>query len=170
MPQNTIKDKILYKNLGPQSSHVSDLFAKIHFGEKMGTGFERIREVCRKENAPFPEIEFNENYFYVTFRQSHEYLKLAAEERERVTEKVEEKAIEKAIEKVEEKATEKVTENQKRILEEIIKNKYITVKRLSEIIGISERKTQENIKKLKGKRLLKRVGPDKGGYWEILAK
>jgi len=146
---------------------IPDLFAKIHFGEKMGTGFERIREVCKKENTPFPEIEFDENYFYVTFRQSNEYLKLAAEEeREGGTEKVKEKAIEKVIEKV----GERVTENQKRILEEIIKNKYITIKRLSESIGISERKTQENIKKLKGKSLLKRVGPDKGGYWEVLAK
>jgi len=50
------------------------------------------------------------------------------------------------------------------------KNKYITVKRLSDSIGISERKTQENIKKLKGKRLFRRVGPDKEGYWEVLAK
>jgi len=99
-------------------------------------------------------------------RQSKEYLKLAAEEGEGGTEKVKEKAIEKVIEKV----GERVTENQKRILEEIIKNKYITIKRLSESIGISERKTQENIKKLKGKSLLKRVGPDKGGYWEVLAK
>jgi ATP-dependent DNA helicase RecG len=52
----------------------------------MGTGFERIREVCKRENAPFPEVEFNENYFYVTFRQSHEYLKLAGKEK-RVEEK-----------------------------------------------------------------------------------
>jgi hypothetical protein len=58
----------------------------------------------------------------VVFKQSEEYLKLASEEREGVTEKVEEKAIEKVIEKV----GERVTENQRRILEEIIKNKYIT--------------------------------------------
>lgn len=103
----------------------------------------------------------------MTFRQTNKYLKLAAEEeREGVTGKVEEKAVEKVIEKV----RERVTENQKRILEEIIRNKYITIKRLSESIGISERKTQENIKKLKGKRLLKKVGPDKGGYWETLSE
>lgn len=59
---------------------IADLFARIHFGEKMGSGFERIREICKKENAPFPDIEFNENYFYVTFRQSAEYLKLAGKE------------------------------------------------------------------------------------------
>ena len=91
----------------------------------------------------------------MTFRQSNEYLKLAGETK---------------LEGVTEKVRERVTENQKRILEEIIRNKYITIKRLSESIGISERKTQENINKLKGKRLLERVGPDKGGYWEILSE
>jgi ATP-dependent DNA helicase RecG len=158
---------VLGKTVFRRNHIIADLFAKIHFGEKMGTGFERIREVCKKENAPFPEIEFNENYFYVTFRQSKEYLKLAGEVKlEGGTAKVEEKAIEKVIEKV----GERVTENQKRILEEIVKNKYITVKTLREIIGISERKIQENIKKLKEKRLLRRIGPDKGGHWEGLAK
>jgi len=162
-PPNFVLGKTVFR----RNHIIADLFAKIHFGEKMGTGFERIREVCKKENAPFPEIEFNENYFNVTFRQSNEYLELAGERKlEGVTEKVEEKVIERAIERV----GEKVTENQKRILVEIAKNKYITVKKLSESIGISERKTQENINKLKGKRLLKRVGPDKGGYWEVLAK
>ena len=62
---------------------VADLFAKIHFGEKMGTGFERISEICKAENTPFPEIEFNENYFYVTFRQSEEYLKFASAEKDK---------------------------------------------------------------------------------------
>jgi predicted HTH transcriptional regulator len=47
----------------------------------MRPGFERIREVCEKENAPFPEIEFDENYFYVTFRQSLGYLKVAGKEK-----------------------------------------------------------------------------------------
>ena len=150
---------VLGKTVFRRNHIIADLFAKIHFGEKMGTGFERIREVCKKENAPFPEIEFNENYFYVTFRQSNEYLKLAGETK-----------LEGVTEKVIEKVRERVTENQKRILEEITKNRYITVKRLSESIGISERKTQENIKKLKGKRLLKRFGPDKGGYWKILVR
>lgn len=154
-PPNFVLGKTVFR----RNHIIADLFARIHFGEKMGTGFERIKEVCKKENAPFPEIEFNENYFNVTFRQSNEYLKLAGEIK-----------LEGVTEKVIEKVRERVTENQKRILEEITKNRYITIKRLSESIGISERKTQENINKLKGKRLLKRVGPDKGGYWEVLPK
>ncbi|MHB1336382.1 MAG: winged helix-turn-helix transcriptional regulator [Candidatus Humimicrobiaceae bacterium] len=50
------------------------------------------------------------------------------------------------------------------ILKEIIKNKFVTTKQLSVVIGISERKIKENIKKLKNKEVLKRVGPDRGGY------
>ena len=68
---------------------------------------------------------------------------------------------------VTEKVTAKVTENQKRILEEVRKNKSVTTNELSVIIGISVRKIKENIKKLKDKDLLGRVGPDKGGHWEI---
>ncbi len=27
---------------------------RIHFGEKMGSGFARIKEYCKKEKAPYP--------------------------------------------------------------------------------------------------------------------
>lgn len=63
---------------------------------------------------------------------------------------------------------QKVTENQRQILETIMKNPHITALELAGIFGISERKTKENIKKLKGKALLRRIGPDKGGHWEVI--
>ena len=64
----------------------------------------------------------------------------------------------------------KVTDNQQRILDKIKENPYITAEELSEIIGIKARRIQKNIKKLKEKGILKRIGPDKGGYWEITHK
>jgi ATP-dependent DNA helicase RecG len=65
------------------------------------------------------------------------------------------------------KVTDKVTDNQRIILEEILKNKNITTSDLSVIVGISQRKIKENIGKLKDAGILLRVGPAKGGYWEI---
>ena len=56
---------------------MSDLFGRIHFGEKMGTGMQRMRDICKTEHAPYPRITYNENYFYVTFKPSREYLKMA---------------------------------------------------------------------------------------------
>jgi len=76
-PSNFVLGKTVFR----RNHVIADLFARIHFGEKMGTGFERIRQICKKENAPFPRIEFNDNYFYVTFKQSREYLKLAGKEK-----------------------------------------------------------------------------------------
>lgn len=64
----------------------------------------------------------------------------------------------------------KVTDNQKTILEEILKNKYVTTSDLSAIVGISQRKIKENIGKLKEAGILLRVGPAKGGCWEIQQK
>jgi len=123
---------------------IADLFAKIHFGEKMGTGFERIREICQKENTPFPEIEFNENYFYVTFMQSREYLKLAKKEIPGTTQKTTQKII--AL---------------------IRQNPSITREELAKILNITPDGVKYHLNNLKKKGILKRIGGRKGGYWEV---
>ena len=38
---------------------------------------------------------------------------------------------------------------------------------IAENIGISKRKVLDNINKLKNRGLIKRIGPAKGGHWEI---
>ncbi|HLD54793.1 MAG TPA: winged helix-turn-helix transcriptional regulator, partial [Candidatus Nanoarchaeia archaeon] len=70
-------------------------------------------------------------------------------------------------EKVGEKVGEKVTENQNKIIQFILKNPEISAKELSSLVSISSRRIEENISKLKKKGLLKRIGPAKGGYWEV---
>ncbi|MEA3342532.1 MAG: HTH domain-containing protein, partial [archaeon] len=79
---------------------------------------------------------------------------------------VEMSAYEESI-KTSERLGEKLGENETKILDMILKNKYISAKQLSESIGISTTAIENNIAKLKQKRLLKRVGPAKGGYWEV---
>ncbi|MDP3174367.1 MAG: winged helix-turn-helix transcriptional regulator [Phenylobacterium sp.] len=53
-----------------------------------------------------------------------------------------------------------------KILEAIKANPRITRKELSAIIGITEDGIKFNLSKLKKEGALKRVGSDKGGYWE----
>lgn len=86
----------------------------------------------------------------------------------RKTEKSSGKKAEKVGEKVGERVGEKLSQNQQSIIEKIIHNRTVSARELSEIIGISNRKIEENIGKLKAQGLLKRVGPEKGGHWEIL--
>jgi len=66
------------------------------------------------------------------------------------------------------KDLQKLNVNQRKIIMEIIKNPYITQKELSKIIKINEKNVRNNIRKLKNSGILKRIGPDKGGHWEVI--
>ncbi|MCK4667945.1 winged helix-turn-helix transcriptional regulator, partial [Candidatus Dependentiae bacterium] len=79
-------------------------------------------------------------------------------------------ADEKGGEKVGERVGEKLMGNQSKIIEVIKENPHISARELSKIIGISQRKIESNIAKLKSKKLLKRIGPAKGGHWEVIEK
>jgi len=47
-------------------------------------------------------------------------------------------------------------------------NPYITQKELSLAIGLSRRGIEKNISKLKKEGKIKRIGPAKGGHWEVI--
>jgi len=90
----------------------------------------------------------------------------------KVTEKVGEEVGKKVGEEVGKKVGEEVgkslTKNQRLIIKSMVENPNISAKDLSDIIGISKRKIEENISKLKKRELIKRIGSPKGGYWEII--
>ena len=85
----------------------------------------------------------------------------------RVTVPLTENVPENVPEKVGEKVGEKLTENQSLILKSMIDNPYITANELVLIVKISKRKIEENIAKLRQKGFIQRIGPDRGGYWEV---
>ena len=92
-----------------------------------------------------------------------------AENQSEVAEKVAENQG-KLTEKLIEKATslgEKLTQNRIRILELMMEDPYISRADLSRMLGISETSIYRNIEAMRGK-YLRRVGPDKGGFWEII--
>ena len=66
------------------------------------------------------------------------------------------------------KVTTKVTENQQVILNKLIETPEVTAAELSEILGISLRKTKDNMRKLREAGLIRHIGPNKGGHWEVI--
>ena len=60
-----------------------------------------------------------------------------------------------------------LSDNQQLIVENIRVNSKISAMKLSEAVGISKRKIEENLAKLKAMNILKRVGGTRG-YWEIV--
>ena len=134
----------------PVNRTLSQYMYDIGFIEKYGSGIINVRNLL-KENG-------NKDLEYVL----HE---------------LETKAViysqifkEKDLERDLEKDLENLGEKQRRIIKEIKKNPKITQEELSRIVGINEKNIRNNISKLKKKGLIKRVGPDKGGYWEVIEK
>jgi ATP-dependent DNA helicase RecG len=70
--------------------------------------------------------------------------------------------------KVGERVGEKVGENEAKIFDLISQDNNVTYIELANKIDITEKSVYVNIEKLKQKGLLKRVGPAKGGHWEII--
>jgi predicted HTH transcriptional regulator len=54
-----------------------------------------------------------------------------------------------------------------KILEAILQNNTITIPELSILIGITERSIERNLLKLQKEGTLKRIGPAKGGHWQV---
>lgn len=133
---------ILGKTVFRRNHLIADLFSRIHFGERLGSGMQRMREICKAENAPCPEIKFTETHFYITFKQSREYLKIAGKE--------------KRIELSE------LNERQKKVLEHIQKTGEITTKEYIEITGAIRRTAIRDLKGMLNKKILKIAGDTVG--------
>lgn len=70
--------------------------------------------------------------------------------------------------KITQKITQKITVNQQKIIASIKNNPYITQEELAEIVGIARLNIIKNMKKLQEQNIIKRIGADKSGYWQII--
>ena len=69
---------------------------------------------------------------------------------------------------VTEKVNEKVNERQRLIISAVSENPHITQSELAKILNITVVHVNKNMKKLQEQGIIRRVGPDKGGHWEII--
>ena len=60
----------------PYNPKLANIFFKSGMIEAWGRGFDKIREACRKYNAPLPEYEINEEGIMVYCKACDKYLKL----------------------------------------------------------------------------------------------
>jgi len=134
---------------------IASLLARTIFVEKMGTGINRIRKAMDKANLPVPEFKFFEYSFYTTLIDKTRL-------------ETPEKDLERVGERVGEKVGEKVGKNETKIFNLILQDKNITYVELSNKLNITEKSVYKNIEKLKKKGLIKRIGPAKGGHWEVI--
>ena len=159
-----------------------------HFVKEFGEGFDRICREQEANGANVPSFRTDEFILKITVPKVTENVNVNVAKvngngqkvDERVNEKVNENDVKVTvkvnanrhglIQKLIEKAIsnhDKLTENRLTILELMIDNPYISVVELAKAVGISVNSIMRNIDYMRGK-YLRRVGPDKGGFWEII--
>ena len=123
-----------------------------NFVKEFGEGFDRI---CREQEANGANVP--------SFRTDEFILKI-------MVPKVAEKVTVNFTEKV--NATENVIDASQKTSQKIIdlikEYPYISTSKMAEIIGVDRRNIARNIKKLQEQGVVRRVGPDKGGFWEVI--
>ena len=151
-----------------------------HFVKEFGEGFDRICREQEANGANVPSFRTDEFILKITVPKVAENVQKqtgnvtenggkVAESHKGVAEKVAENHG-KVTEKLREKAAalgDTLTANRIKILELMIEDPYISRADLANNIGISETSIYRNIEAMRGK-YLRRVGPDKGGFWEII--
>jgi len=131
------------------------LFARMHLVEQVGSGIGRIRDLMKEARLPEPVFQ-KEGIFSVTLYRPGN-----------ASEQTTQKTIQKMSEKVSEKMSEKMSEKILRLIKE---NNSITTDRLAALLDKSSRTIDRQKKTLKQEGKLKRIGSDKGGYWEVINK
>ncbi len=134
----TLDDLIAKHPSRPYNPLVADVFFRMGMIEAWGRGIEKIREACRLANLPSPVIRTDLGGLWIEFSR-------------------------KSI--VSEKMSEKMSE---KIVALIKDDPDITIDQLAKQLSVTTRTVERTLAVLKEENQIKRIGPDRGGHWEII--
>lgn len=123
---------------------IAEMFHRVHFVERWGRGISLI--LSKEPTAEFEEIGES---FYVTFKRKNYESRMPYKT------------------KLPEKLPENLSKLQRIIMTNMLQKPRITYAQLVNITGKSREAIRKNINSLKKAGLVKRIGPDKGGHWQI---
>lgn len=139
-----------------RNAKIFNIFSLVKIGERSGMGLSQL--YGNWEEAGYARPQLSES-----FNPERTKVEIEVEVAEKVAEKQGEVAV-----KYTEKVTEKLSETEERIVALIQSDAHITQKMLSEAIGLTRQYVGRCMDSLQARRIIRRIGPDKGGYWEVL--
>lgn len=154
-----------------------------HYVKEFGEGMDRVCREQEANGAQSPSFRTDDFILKITIPKVTENSSVRSATEQNRTEKLPENGtklpeklpegeskltekLEKLLERAKSKG-DRLTENRITMLRLMIEDPYVSKSTLAEVIGISYTAVGNNIKAMRGK-YLRRVGPDKGGFWEII--
>ncbi len=176
--QNTIKifdDRIEFSNPGglplgltvealisdnyrsqPRNPCVAELFRSVGLIEQYGSGIKRILDACNSHGGVKISFEDKGTWFLVVLQ------KTGAAAHGGTGASPQESSLKSTL--------KSSLKSSLKILETLRENPHCTYDDLAATLGISRRAVTKQIQKLRLAERIRRVGPDKGGHWEVLDK
>lgn len=145
------------------------LFVRIHMVEQVGSGIGRMKELMTEAGLSEPIFK-TEGMFSTIFMRSQ---KSTEKNSEKGSDKMNdylqqlEKEHQGQMDLLYKKFGEKFGESSEKIILMILHDKTVTTAEMAEIIKISARAVEKQLAKLKKEGIVERIGPNKGGSWNI---
>ena len=156
LPEKWTVDTLLKEHSSvPFNPHIANTFFRAGLIEAWGQGTLKIMKECKAAGVPAPSFSSDAVGFRIEFRAGEK------KKMEGTSGKGSVKSSEKSSEKGSVKSSEK-------IIEQIREDSTVTTFQLADELGISTRAVEKHLARLKKQNKIRRVGPAKGGHWEIV--
>ena len=137
----------------PYNPDIANVFYRAGYIENWGRGIEKICDACKELGSELPVYEVRGNTIRVHFKALKEALVDSGAAKDQNV------GVNVGV---------NVAKNAKKLMELISENPNISAVSASEKLNISKRQTERLFAQLKENNLIKRVGTDKTGHWEII--
>jgi predicted HTH transcriptional regulator len=136
----------------PRNGTILKLFNMLGVGERSGSGIPKVFAVWKEEKWETPkyEEEFNPDRTILTLPISNS-------------------STNDFVENLAENLAVKLSEKQKEVLSMISDDSSISMEEMAKRLDVTRQAISQRLKTLSGKNIIRRVGPDKGGSWEIIS-
>ena len=139
-----------------RNQRLQNMFRMIGLGENLGSGFPLILNAWNEKHWLKPELieqrELMQVKLILTILTKEEIVNATANATANATVN----------------ATVKLNKTQKKILTILHENKFATYAEIAEQLDIERTTVWRNIDTMKKKNIIRRVGEDKNGYWDVL--
>ena len=157
LPESLSREEFFTGISIPRNKELMRIYRDLDIVESLGSGIPRILRSYGEDC-----FHFTDNFIRITFPASVriDYASASASATENKTEKT--------TEKWPEKWPEKWLEKGQKILDAISNDKSITIAKLEVELRIGHTTLKKILREMQNENIIRRVGPDKGGHWEIV--
>ena len=160
----TVEDLLDQHISRPHNPLIAGAFFRTGDIESWGRGIEKVRKACTEYGTDFPMFRFDPAGMLVVFKGRIPMDSAASEAVGKAPMKAQEELAEGLVEGL----VDGLAESQRAVLILVTQKPGISKREMAEKIGISTTAVDKNIEALKTKGWLRRIGPDKGGHWEVI--